>query len=316
MAFLRNAARTALMMLPALPAWAEPLTVTDIPPVASLVSMVSGSEAVVLLPPGTSAHTFSLKPSQARSLSQAALVVWIGPELTPALDRQIRALAPDAGTIALAHLEASLRLPFREGGLMPHDDHAEHGNEHADDHDAEEDSHANKADAFDPHLWLDPKNATLWLEAIAQALSDLDPDNAARYRANALTGAAAIATATEEARARLTPLEGRTIAVSHDAFQYFEHAFGLNVTAALSDGDDAAPGAARVAALRDRLAEQHPACILTEPGTDAALLASVAPETIPRAEIDVMGGTLPQGPALYPGLIADIAQRIADCADQ
>ncbi|WP_425074057.1 zinc ABC transporter substrate-binding protein [Sagittula sp. S175] len=301
----RAATLACATLLLARPLFAEgPAVVTDIPPVASLVSMVAGVQdaSTVLLPPGTSPHALSLKPSQARSLAEAALVIWIGPELTPGLEHQIEALAPDAQSIALDAAPGTLRLNFREGGLIESDDH-----DHDPGHEHDEEP------PFDPHLWLAPDNAVLWLDVIASALAERDPENAATYRQNATDGAARIRTAEEAARSTLAPARGKPLGVSHDAFQYVEHSFGLSVIGALSDGDDAAPGAARVAELHDHFAEATPACILIEPGTDPDLLATVADPSIPRAEIDVLGSALPQGADLYPALIEDIATRIAAC---
>lgn len=287
-----------------------PGIVTDIAPVASLVAMVAGTTASVdmLVAPGSSAHGLTLKPSQARALRDAALVVWIGPALSPGLDRQIPTLAPEARSLALADVPGTLHLPFREGGLLEAT-----GHEHEHDHD--HDDHGEEP-PFDPHLWLAPENATLWLSAIAEALAALDPENATTYRANATAGALSIATAEASAQALLNPLRDTPLGVSHDAFQYVEHSFGLTVIGALTDGDDAAPGAARVASLHELFAATPPACILNEPGADPDLIATITPPNTPQTDIDVLGSAMPQGAALYPALLTDIASRIATCATQ
>ena len=164
---------TALCLtLAAGPALAEvPRVVTDIPPVASLAAMVLGDLGTpeVLVTPGASAHGASLKPSQARALEAADVVVWIGPELTPGIARQIEALAEGAQRLTLADLPETRVLPFRDGGLEPHDhgeddDHG-HADEEHDDHTEDDhagDDHADDDHAgamheedihLDPHLW-------------------------------------------------------------------------------------------------------------------------------------------------------------------
>jgi len=322
---------TALCLtLAAGPALAEvPRVVTDIPPVASLAAMVLGDLGTpeVLVAPGASAHGASLKPSQARALEAADVVVWIGPELTPGIARQIEALAEGAQRLTLAELPETHVLPFRDGGLEPHDhgeddDHG-HADEDHDDHagdDHADDDHAGEMHGedthMDPHLWLDPENATVWLSAIATALSAQDPENAQAYDANAKTGVARIAEATETARNALDPVRDRPLAVTHDALQYYEAAFGLRVVGALTDGDDTAPGAQRLDALRALYAETAPVCALADPGTSPRLMHAVGLDTIPQAEIDPLGSALPQGAPLYPALLGDIANRIAACASQ
>ena len=78
----------------ALPAWAQvPQVVTDIPPVQALTAQVMGTlgTPVLLLEKGADEHDFALRPSQMRDIATADLVVWVGPELTPWLDRALAA---------------------------------------------------------------------------------------------------------------------------------------------------------------------------------------------------------------------------------
>ncbi|SMX42452.1 zinc ABC transporter substrate-binding protein [Maliponia aquimaris] len=306
---LRTLLLTACFALPVAARAEVPKVVTDIGPVESLTALVMQGLGTPerLLPPGASPHEMALRPSQARLLSEADLVIWVGPDLTPQLARQIEALAPEARSLPLAKVAGTHLLPAREAGLFAHD----HGDEdHGHDDHAHDDGHA----AHDSHPWLDPDNALVWLGAIASALAEADPDNAAAYNANAAQGAAEIATARAEAGALLAPLADVPLGVGHDALQYFERSFGLTVLGAVSDSDSATPGPARLAALRDTYAATPPACLLTEPGTDPRLLGAVADAGIPVVELDSLGAGLPQGPGLYPALLRDLAARIAECA--
>ena len=331
---------TTVLALPTAALAETPRVVTDIGPVHSLVAMVMEGAGTPdrLLAPGASPHEMALRPSQARTLSEADLVVWIGPELTPQLQRQIETLAPAARSLPLDQVPGTHLLPARDTGIFAHDhgddhddqdnhadhdDHDDHGPKDEDHAHDDQDEHDDHADAdehhdgdHDPHLWLDPENALLWLNAIAAALSVADPDQAALYSANADKGAAAIAAARAQAMELLIPVSETTLGVGHDAFQYFEDSFGLTVTGALSDSDASAPGPARIAALRDSFAEQPPACILTEVGTDTGLLNAIGAADIPLAELDQLGTTLPQGASLYPAILLDLANRIATCTQK
>ncbi|MBV7396618.1 zinc ABC transporter substrate-binding protein [Mameliella sediminis] len=340
---LRSLLLTACLVLPR-PLLADtPRVVTDIGPVESLATMVLGDLGTPerLLAPGASPHTLALRPSQARALSNADLVVWVGQGLTPQLDGQIETLASSARHLPLGEAEGILLLEFRDSGLFEHDhghdehdehddhdhadhddhddhDHGDHDDDHHDDHDDHDHAEAGHDDhghhgANDPHLWLSPENATTALTLIADALSDLDPENAATYAANAKTGAASIAKAEAEARAALTSVGDRPIAVAHDAYQYFEAHFGLTVTGAISDAEANTPGPARLAELRDGIADDRPACVLIEPGTDARLLETVKASGIPTAIVDQLGADLPSGAGFYPALILGMAEKIADC---
>lgn len=295
----------------ALPALAEPpRVVTDIPPVHGLVSMVMDGVGApdLLLQPGTSAHDFALRPSQAQMLSDAALLVWIGPALTPQLDDALDSLLKGQ-QLLLADTVGTHRLPMREEAVFEdHDDHAEG---EGDDHDH---GHDHAYGAIDPHLWLAPENAQVWLTAIAESLAATDPDNAETYRANAESAAAAVQDAERQAQAVLAPVADKPLGVFHDAFQYYETAFALTTLGAVSNSEAAAPGPARLDGLRAHFEQMQPVCVLTEPAADLRLLRVAAGEDVPVAELDPLGAALPLGATLYPALMTDLANRIAACA--
>lgn len=285
-----------------------PKVATDIAPVHALVSRVMEGVGTpdLLLGAGQSPHTTSMRPSQAQSLQDAALIVWIGPELTPWLEKPIETLAADAMRLELLDLEETKRLPYRESGLEDAD-HADHGNS-ADG--SEEHDHA----GTDPHAWLDPDNAGPWMNAIAEALAGLDPGNAAVYRANASAGAFEIAELATKIDALLSPVRGRPVATFHDGFQYFEARFGLVSSGSLTLSAGAAPSPAQVDHLREVLASQGVSCVFSEPQYDDRLIRAAA-EGLPLrvAVLDPLGAGVAPGAALYPALLETMAASILDC---
>ncbi|MBS0123083.1 zinc ABC transporter substrate-binding protein [Thetidibacter halocola] len=307
----------------AAPAHAEGLLVTaDIAPVQSLVTLVLGEagEAATLLPQGDSAHHLSLRPSQARALTEADIVIWTGPALMPSLGEALQMLAPDTPRLTLQDVPGTLALPYRDaedfGGHDHADDH-EHGDEHSHDEAAKDEAGHDVHDhagGIDSHLWLSPDNARLWLNAIAAALAEQDPGNAATFRANAEAARALVDQAAAEAAASLAPVAGLPLAVDHDAFQYFEAHFGLTVIGAISDSEAAPAGPATLAALRDRVAEAKPVCVLVEPDARPGLIEAIGAAGLPRATLDPLGSDLEPGADLYPALIRAMANRIAACA--
>ncbi|CUH75830.1 zinc ABC transporter substrate-binding protein [Tropicibacter naphthalenivorans] len=291
-----------------------PKVVTDIPPVHSLVSMLlkGVGEADLLLTPGESAHDFALRPSQARALADADMVVLIGEHLTPQLARQVGTLAPGALHVELAEVDGTHYLAFREAAVFAiedaHDDHADDGhNDHGHGHDHD---HGGE---IDPHLWLAPENAGVWLAALTEALAAQDPANAETYRSNHREALSTIEAATAQAESALNTVHDVPLAIFHDAFQYYEDAFHLTVLGAISNGDDAAPGPARLAELRAAFEATPPACVLTE-ATTSGLLGAVTDGDIPVATLDPLGASLELGASLYPSLLIDIADKISDCA--
>ncbi|MGY9045665.1 hypothetical protein P775_00175 [Puniceibacterium antarcticum] len=332
-----------LLLASAAPVLADvPKVATDITPVQGLVAAVMGDlgEPALVVPRGSSPHDFALRPSEARALQEANLVVWIGPDLLPNLVKPLSSLAEGAQILTLAELPGTHLLENRSeavfGGGDEHGDHAEseeddhdhaegedHDHDHADgteheheaDHDHDEAQHHDHSHAaHDPHTWMDPDNATLWLDAIATELSALDAENAGTYRANADEAKAAIAEAVAQSKARLSEVHDMAYLSLHDAYQYYEQAFDLHPMGAISLSDASAPGPARLAELRDLLAQGDVTCVLAEPGGPEGYLNALGDgDTLKVTEVDPLGSALPEGAGFYPALISDTADKIANC---
>jgi zinc transport system substrate-binding protein len=205
-----------------------------------------------------------------------------------------------------------------------HDDHDGHGHqEHAEGHDghADHDDHEDHADAdgprhegADPHAWLLPANAQAWLDVIAEELAEHDPDNAAAYMANAEAGKQEIAEAVASVSAQLEPFRAKQFIVFHDAYQYFERGFGLNAAGAISSSDAAKPSPARIAEVRDVVADLKVSCVFSEPQFNPGVVATVLDGTgAGTAVLDPLGAKLEPGPQFYPALLQEIGTAIAGC---
>ncbi len=295
MRHLMSAAFASLMSTAAM---AEvPRVVTDLPPVQSLVAQVMGDlgAADLLLPRGASEHGFQLRPSQAAGLQDAGLVVWVGPELTPWLATALDGVPASVPRLELLTVAGTALRPYPDAG-------------------GQDGSQATKA-ATDPHAWLDPSNAEVWLAAIAAELSRIDPDNAASYAANAQAAIAATEALDAEVQATLAPVAGTPIVVFHEAYGYLAARYGLDIAGAAALGDAAAPGAARLRALQATVAGGGKICLFPEPQYDPALLAQLTDGTgaVMGGAIDPVGTTLEPGPGLYADLMRGMAATIAAC---
>lgn len=396
----------AILASAASPLWADvPAVATDIAPVHALVSQVMEGVGTpdLIVPPRSSPHGYAMRPSEARALSGADLVVWVGPLLTPWLADPLETLASSASHLALMEQPGTRVLAFREGATFEahdHDDegdeghegeeHAEkgddhdahghdaHGDEAHEEHDDEEHDHeehddeehdherhddeehgheghdheehdhdahgheghdaAGQDDAghdapapdeghddhghdeahahsgVDPHVWLDPQNGQLWLGQIAEALAELDPDNAAQYRENAKTAQAELAALEEDIAETLAPVKSRPFIVFHDAYHYFEARFDIEARGAISENDARAPGAARVSELRDLVAESGAKCVFAEPQFNPGLIAAVTEgQGTGTGTLDPLGADLEPGAALYADLLRGMAGNMAAC---
>lgn len=355
MRYIISPALTSLALLA--PVWASPAlaevprVVTDLPPVHSLVAQVMGDLGTpeLLLDQGASEHDLQLRPSQAAALEDAALVVWIGPELTPSLARALDGLGDADRTLGLLAVEGTHLQDFAEDGAhgredhghdhaqdagKGHDDHGhddhghdDHGHGH-DDHGHGHDDHADHStdaeghdhaghshEGTDPHAWLDPANARLWLGVIADRLATLDPANADTYRANAAAAQAGVDALEAEVAAQMAAIADRPAIVFHDAYGYFAGHFGVTITGSVLLGDATPAGAARLAALREATEGGAVACVFPEAQHDAAPAEQLAEGTGARlgAALDPVGSTLEPGPALYPALMRGLAGALSDC---
>lgn len=291
-------------------AHAAPLTIaTDIPPVHALALMVMGDrgQAELLMDQGGDAHDFQLRPSQARLISGADGIIWTGPELAFWLDSTLEAMEREDSALALLHVDGTHE---RIIGEEDHDDHADH-----DDHEAEHSDHeGHDHSGLDPHAWLSPENGQLWIAAIADYLTQLDPEGADTYAANAKAAQDRLAALEADITTTLAPYQDQGIVVFHDAYGYFTDHFGIKVTGTIASSEAATPGARHLSDLRDHITEDGVSCIFSEPQHDPAYIEAITKDLNLRTGVlDPMGSTLPSGPDLYPQLLENLADSIATC---
>ena len=158
----------------------------------------------------------------------------------------------------------------------------------------------------------------VWLGAIAETLSEIDPDNADIFTANAEAAMAEIEALEEELVELLAPMGDAPIVVFHDAYGYFAHRFGVNVVGTIALGDAAAPGAARLAELRGLLAEGEVVCIFPEVNHSSRHAEMLVEGTGTRLGglLDPEGVMMEPGPGLYATLMRDLAQNLVDCVTE
>ncbi len=264
--------------------------VVSVLPLHSLVSGVMGGLGVpkLLVRGASSPHDTSLRPSDARALTRAQVVIWAGPALESFLIKALEVLARDARVVTLTE-EASLhRLPLPGTGAGP--------------------------GAVDPHLWLDPVNARRMVAIVAAALAETDPDNAEVYRANATRLAERLEALNAELRDRLAPVRQVPYLVFHDAYAYFAARYRLNQVGAFAVNPEIRPGARHLLALRRRIREEGVACVFIEPQFSPALVEAMTGGTAVRvATLDPLGVGLAPGPEAYFRMMRALADNLVTC---
>lgn len=301
---LLTAALVALaVIVPAAPSRALDV-VTTVKPIHSLVASVMQGVGTpsLLLGGNASPHSYQLKPSDAKRLEGADLVVWVGPTLETPLAKPMATLVRRGALVTLTTATGVRVLPAREGALWEDvHDHAPKGG-------------APPAEGLDGHVWLDPHNAAAIGRAVAAALAEKDAPNADRYRANAAALSHRLAVLDGGLRARLETVQGVPFLSFHDAYQYLETRYGLNGVGAIAVSPERKPGAKRLVALRARVRNADARCVFSEPQFDAGLVAAVIEGTSARtAVLDPLGTAIPEGADLYPALMLAIADALRGC---
>jgi zinc transport system substrate-binding protein len=288
-----------------------PTVVVSIAPIHSLAAMAMAgvAEPRLLLPRGASPHGYALKPSDARALSRADLVIWVGPQLESFLVKPFAALVAPENVLALVTAPGVATRPARHGGAW--EDEAEAGPAaHPHDHRGHEPGEA----GIDPHVWLDPVNGAAMVEAIAAALARLDAGNAGRYRANARRAVRRIKDLGAALGARLATVRPIPYIVFHDAYAYFEARYRLRAVGSVVVGSDRRPGIKRVTEIRARLRRTGAVCVFAEPQFSPAIAATVVEGTGARIGVlDPLGVGLAPGPDLYGSLLTRLATSLVGC---
>ncbi len=189
-----------------------------------------------------------------------------------------------------------------------HDDHKEHGHKE----DKHDDHHEHAHGEHDPHIWLDPMNAKVILSEMAEHLIENDQENASKYKANLKKAHKDLDKLTKKVKSDLNK-DFKSI-VFHDAYQYFEKRFGVNILGAFTVNTDVLPGAEQLSEIREVIEHEKVNCVFSEPQFNPDIIKAVAKDTnIKTGVIDPLGATLNPGKTLYFDLIGNMSKSFKGC---
>ncbi|MEI7051533.1 zinc ABC transporter substrate-binding protein [Pseudomonas koreensis] len=284
-------------------AQAEVRVLTSIKPLQLIAAAVQDGIAIpeVLLPPGASPHNYALRPSDVRKVQSVDLLYWIGPDMEGFLPRVLNGRT--LPSVAVQDLPGMKLRRFAEDSHS----HAEDADEHDHDH---------RPGTLDAHLWLSPVNARVIAAKMATDLSAADPANAERYQSNAKAFDERLDALDARLKNRLAGIEGKPYFVFHEAFDYFEDAYGLKHTGVFSVAAEVQPGAQHVAAMRKRLQEVGKTCVFSEPPLRPRLAETlVAGLPVKLAELDALGGYTPATAQGYEQVLEKLGNDLAGCLE-
>ena len=311
---------TAALFLVLTPLKAEISVVTSIKPLHSLTSyiMEGVGEPELIIDGVASPHNFQIKPSHAKMLQNADLVIWIGEDLESFLPTALKSIPKDAVVFELLDQSGLKKLKFREKNIFEghddhgHDEHAKKEDDH-DDHGHDDHGHGHGHGSFDPHIWLDPANAKVIVKKITNQLSKIDKDNASKYKANSKKVIKDLDGLIKEVKNEIN--KDASFVVFHDAYQYFEKRFGLSVIGALTVNPDVMPGAEQLSEIREVIEHEKAKCIFSEPQFNPNIINSIASDTgVKTGVLDPLGANIGKGKNMYFDLIKDMSNSLKDCS--
>ena len=199
-----------------------------------------------------------------------------------------------------------------------HDDHDKHGKKH-DDHD--HDKHAKKHDDHDDHqskddvhIWLSPDNAIKIVKKVNEELSLLFPDNASQYKENSNNIINKISDLKSELTKDLAPIKDKPYVVFHDAYQYFEKAFGLNAVGSVALEGDIASSPKQISFIKDKIKKLNASCVFQEPQFDSKLVKIVVEGTNAQiGTLDPLGVNISGKEDFYIQLLKNMAKSLKEC---
>lgn len=243
---------------------------------ADLAQLALGDNVTIetIVPAGVDVHTFEPSPADAQRLASADLIVMNG----LGLDEWALSLLEAAGkseedVLELAEgIDESNAWVYLKGEEHDEEEGEEHGEEEGEEH-----GHG----GTDPHIWLDPKGAAIYVNRIAARVAAELPERAADIESARDAGLAEIAALDEELRVGFAAVDAsaRKIVTFHDAFGYFARAYEIEIVGVAVEAPGQEPSAKEIAALIDAIKAAGVTSVFSEAQFPSKVLNQVAAET-------------------------------------
>jgi ABC-type Zn uptake system ZnuABC Zn-binding protein ZnuA len=212
-----------------------------------------------IVPAGIDVHTFEPSPSDAAKIAAAELILMNG----LGLDDWVGSLIDAAHKSSSDVLRLGEDLDTSDGWVYLTS------------------SESGAVHVHDPHVWLDPKGAALYVQRIANRVVRDRPELAAAVRTASAKGLAALQALDSEVGTLFaaTPAANRKIVTFHDAFGYYARAYNITIVgvAVAAPGQD--PSAREIAALIDAIRASGVTTVFSEVQFPSKVLTSIAAET-------------------------------------
>lgn len=321
---------------------------TSIKPLGFIASAVADgvTQTDVLVPAGASPHDYSLKPSDAKKLQDAELVLWIGEDIDSFLTKRIGGL--DKHKVVTIKDIAGLKPLLGEAAEHHHehqmsDDEHMHEHDHSDKHEhahehdhGDKHEHAHEHDHSDKHehehdhsgehehdhngletnwhIWFSPEISQLVAQQLADKLTQLYPQKSELIAKNLHDFKQNVSEQSAKINAQLASVKQKGFYVFHDAYGYFVDAYGLNQVGYFTINPLVAPGAKTLALIKEEIAEHKVQCLFAEPQFTPKVIETLSKNAdVNVGKLDPMGDSVSLGKKAYANFLQSMANSFSQC---
>lgn len=255
---------------------------TTIFPLYDIIRQVGGDkiDPILILPPGSSPHTYEISPNKIKEAQGTKLFFVIG----AGVDDWALNIANAINNVEIVDMDEYISLePFEH---QEHEDKEKGEYEEKEEH---EDEH--QQGDFDPHYWLSPDNAKIMAKEIASQLSNLDKEQTKYYENNAQAFVKKLSEKETEWKNKLTELNKKDLVVFHDAWGYFADYFGLSILTTFEPFPGKSPSPQYIIELQNKVKKHNISALFVEPQLSKAAITTLAQDLNVKIEtLDPLGG--------------------------
>lgn len=310
--------------------------VTSIKPLGFIASSIAEgvTQTEVIVPAGASPHDYNLKPSDVKTLKAADVVLWIGEDVDAFLDKTLDQL-DEKKVLEIADFD-EIKPLLGEAAHHHHDhddDHKGHKHEHkhshkhdhkhehkhSHKHDHKNEKHGHEKHGHDElstnwHVWYSPEISKVVAEKLATKLSEVYPTKKELIAQNLADFNRTLTEKNAQIQAQLSAFANKGFYVFHDAYGYFNDAYGLKQTGAFTINPLVAPGAKTLATIKTEIAEHKVSCLFAEPQFTPKVIETLAKGTgVHIGRLDPMGDKIQLGKTAYTDFLQFTADSYREC---
>lgn len=282
--------------------------ISSVKPIAFITQAISDGviNTDILLPDGTSPHTYSLKPSDLAKIKTAELIIWVGEDLETFMPTVLKNIDKNK------QIEL-MDIPTIKNLLRTSTNNHDQQKTHTHNNDSDHDHHGE----YDEHIWLSPKIANEIAQAVHDKLISIYPDKKDIFDENLNEFTVKLAETEQNIAKKLINVQNSGYFVFHDAYGYFESQFGLKNLGSFTINPAVQPGVQTVYAIKRELKEHQAVCVFREPQFSPAVIEKIVNGTdVHIGELNPLGTDITLSKNAYSQFLLKLTQQLLDCLDK